>query len=61
MFPLVHHIDQSVHLNKKMKIESSNLISFSRGFTVEIIINRLITKMSKNVTRKLLDFVQEEF
>ena len=45
----------------EMKIELSNLILFFRGFTVGIIINRLITKMWRNATRKLLDFAQEEF
>ena len=45
----------------EMKIELSNLILFFRGFTVGIIINRLITKMWRNVTRKLLNFAQEKF
>ena len=45
----------------EMKIELSNLILFFRGFTVGIIINRLITKMWRNATRKLLDFAQEKF
>ena len=43
------------------KTKQSNLILFSHGFTVAIIINQLITKMLKNVTRKLLVFAQAEF